>query len=165
MNLLMLTGDTSLPRGAQGAFYNTLSEFAPYWDKIDVLTPPVRGVTHIDCQRGQEKIGSCRRVGYDFGGKRKGHYFERRTEQVPGKRIAFEIYEDSGPILKVLSRPGAALDIEPAGPGKTRVVFSFYHDPKGMGRLLNRFVILPDMRKNRLAALQSLKRWAESGKT
>ncbi len=49
MNLLMLTGDTSLPRGAQGAFYNTLSEFAPYWDKIDVLTPPVRGVTQYDC--------------------------------------------------------------------------------------------------------------------
>ncbi len=49
MNLLMLTGDTSLPRGAQGAFYNTLSEFAPYWDKIDVLTPPLRGVTQYDC--------------------------------------------------------------------------------------------------------------------
>ncbi len=49
MNLLMLTGDTSLPRGAQGAFYNTLSEFAPYWDRIDVLTPPVRGVTQYDC--------------------------------------------------------------------------------------------------------------------
>jgi len=127
--------------------------------------PPVRGVTLLDCQRGQEKIGSCRRVGYDLGGKRKGYYSERRTEQVPGKRIAFEIYEDSGPILKFLSRPGAALDIESAGPGKTRVIFSFYHDPRGLGRLLNRLVILPDMRKNRLAALQSLKRYAESGRT
>src|SRR5260221_98430 len=41
--LLMISGDTAAIRGEQGPFYNTLSEFAKYWEWIDVLTPPVPG--------------------------------------------------------------------------------------------------------------------------
>ena len=49
MNLLMLSGDTSVVRGERRAFYNTLSEFSRYWGKIDVLTHRVPGVTRHDC--------------------------------------------------------------------------------------------------------------------
>ncbi len=41
MNLLMISGDTSAAQGQKGAFYNTLSEFARYWDRVDVITPRV----------------------------------------------------------------------------------------------------------------------------
>jgi glycosyltransferase involved in cell wall biosynthesis len=37
--LLMVSGDTAIARGEQGPFYNTLAEFAKYWDGIEVLTP------------------------------------------------------------------------------------------------------------------------------
>jgi len=43
MNILMLSGDTALARGQEGAFSNTLRHFAPYWGRVDVLTPPVAG--------------------------------------------------------------------------------------------------------------------------
>jgi glycosyltransferase involved in cell wall biosynthesis len=42
-HLLMLSGDTLVVRGERGPFYTTLAEFAPYWDSIDVLTPPAPG--------------------------------------------------------------------------------------------------------------------------
>jgi glycosyltransferase involved in cell wall biosynthesis len=40
--LLMITGDRALAEGKQGAFYNTLEEFHKYWDRIDIITPPVK---------------------------------------------------------------------------------------------------------------------------
>ncbi len=49
MNLLMLSGDTSVVRGERRAFHNTLSEFSNYWDRIDILTHRVRGVARHDC--------------------------------------------------------------------------------------------------------------------
>lgn len=39
MNLLMLSGDSSVARGVDGAFYQMLSRFRQYWDRIDILTP------------------------------------------------------------------------------------------------------------------------------
>ena len=42
-NLLMLSGDTALARGDDGAFYQLLARFAPYWKRIDILTPTVSG--------------------------------------------------------------------------------------------------------------------------
>jgi glycosyltransferase involved in cell wall biosynthesis len=45
MNLLMISGDTSAAQGERGAFYNTLSEFARYWDRVDVITPPIKDLS------------------------------------------------------------------------------------------------------------------------
>jgi len=42
-NLLMLSGDSSIARGDDGAFYEMLAQFSQYWQRIDVLTPTTRG--------------------------------------------------------------------------------------------------------------------------
>ena len=39
VNLLMISGDTSLARGQHGAFEAMLRHFSTYWDRIDVLSP------------------------------------------------------------------------------------------------------------------------------
>ena len=44
--LLMITGLGSaidLASGKRGAFYNTLEEFHKYWDRIDIISPKVKG--------------------------------------------------------------------------------------------------------------------------
>lgn len=41
--LLMISGDRSLAQGKRGAFFNTLEEFHKYWERIDIITPRVRG--------------------------------------------------------------------------------------------------------------------------
>ncbi len=38
-NLLMLSGDSSIARGIDGAFYQMLGRFSQYWGRIDILTP------------------------------------------------------------------------------------------------------------------------------
>ena len=38
-NLLMLSGDNSIARGHDTAFYRLLARFAQYWQRIDILTP------------------------------------------------------------------------------------------------------------------------------
>lgn len=43
----MISGDTEAAQGKQGAFYNTLSEFAKYWERVDVLVPPVARVRNF----------------------------------------------------------------------------------------------------------------------
>jgi hypothetical protein len=63
-----------------------------------------------------------------------------------------------------MTAPGFSLDLEPAGPDHSRVVFSFFHNPKGLlGHVLNALVIRRQQRRNRLAALASLKKVAEQG--
>lgn len=42
MKLLMISGDRHVLEGKQGAFWYTLQEMAKYWDRIDVITPPVK---------------------------------------------------------------------------------------------------------------------------
>jgi len=49
MNLLMLGSDTSVVRGQRGPLYNTLSAFAKYWGRVDILTFPVLGVQKFSC--------------------------------------------------------------------------------------------------------------------
>jgi glycosyltransferase involved in cell wall biosynthesis len=49
VNLLMLSGDTSVVRGEQGAFYNTLSELSSHWDNIDILISHVPDVSSYKC--------------------------------------------------------------------------------------------------------------------
>lgn len=37
----MISGDRSLAEGKRGAFYNTLEEFHKYWDRVDIICPPI----------------------------------------------------------------------------------------------------------------------------
>jgi carbon monoxide dehydrogenase subunit G len=126
--------------------------------------PPVRKVEVLGPSGRAEGLNSRRRVDADFDGK-AGFFVERRTDHVDGRRIEYLIEEESFGIFRVMSEPGFAMEIEEAGPGRTRVVWSFFHNTKGvLGALLNPFVILRQQRRNRLAALQALKSYAEGGK-
>ncbi|MDP3800216.1 MAG: glycosyltransferase, partial [bacterium] len=45
--LLMITGIGSakdLASGRQGAFYNTLEEFHKYWERVDIISPKIKGL-------------------------------------------------------------------------------------------------------------------------
>jgi len=59
--LLMVSGDTAIARGERGPFYNTLAEFAKYWDGIEVLTPytgnfePVNVFEHVSVYSAPRK--------------------------------------------------------------------------------------------------------------
>ena len=64
-----------------------------------------------------------------------------------------------------MTEPGFALEIEPAGPGRHRVILSFFHHPTGLlGQVMKIMVILRLQRHNRRAALASLKLVAEVGR-
>jgi glycosyltransferase involved in cell wall biosynthesis len=39
MKLLMISGDTVLAQGREGAFHQMLARFAPHWERIDVICP------------------------------------------------------------------------------------------------------------------------------
>ena len=43
MNLMMLSGDSSVAQGRDGAFYQMLRRFSAYWDRIDILCPRAPG--------------------------------------------------------------------------------------------------------------------------
>jgi len=45
MNLLMISGDSSIAHRSDGAFYEMLRRFAPYWSRIDILTPQADGAS------------------------------------------------------------------------------------------------------------------------
>ena len=45
MNLLMISGDSSIAHRSDGAFYEMLRRFALYWSRIDILTPQAAGAT------------------------------------------------------------------------------------------------------------------------
>ena len=47
-NLLMLSGDSSIARGIDGAFHQMLGRFSRYWNRIDILTPSASDTR--DCQ-------------------------------------------------------------------------------------------------------------------
>ena len=51
MNILMMSGDTSVVEGKQGAFYNTLEEFSKYWDKVDIIVPPLASISRHESFR------------------------------------------------------------------------------------------------------------------
>ena len=102
--------------------------------------------------------------GRTFNG-RDSYFVEIRTEHVEGRRIAYVIEQDTFGLGRVMTEPGFALDIEPAGPGRSRVTFSFFHHPKGvLGHVMNVLVVLRQQRRNRRAALASLKQVAEAGR-
>ena len=107
-----------------------------------------------------EKLGTARKVQAEFGQK-SGYFLEHRVEHVEGRKIAYLIDEDNFGISRLLSRPGFSLELDPQGDEATRVIFSFFHDPRGFkGWIMNPLIKL-QQRRNRLAALGSLKRHAE----
>ena len=123
--------------------------------------PPVRGVEIMSPSDQPEGLGSYRRVDAEFDGQR-GHFIEKRIEHIEGKKMAVHIEKETFGISRLITDVGSSLEIEPVGPNKTRVIFSFFHRPKGIvGHLMNRLIILRQQRRNRLAALDSLKRYAE----
>ena len=108
-----------------------------------------------------EQVGTARKVQAEFDGK-AGYFLEHRVEHVDGRKIAYLIDEESFGLSQVLSRPGFSLELDPKGDQTTRVIFSFFHDPKGLkGRILNP-LIKRQQRRNRLGALASLRRRAEA---
>jgi len=44
MRLLMIGSDTAAVQGVKGAFWNTLKGFHRFWERIDVICPPVRNL-------------------------------------------------------------------------------------------------------------------------
>jgi len=123
--------------------------------------PPVRKVVIIGQSNQPESLGSRRRIEAELNGK-KGYFVERRTQHIQGRKIAYLIEEENFGLFRVLTQVGFSIEIESAGPDKTRVIWSFFHNPKGLsGHILNVLVILRQQRRNRLAALASLKQYAE----
>jgi hypothetical protein len=122
--------------------------------------PPVWGVKVLT-DDGHEGPGTWRRVDAEFDGK-QGYFIERRIEHIEGKKIAILIEEETFGLFRLLSEVGSSLEIEPLGTRQTRVIFTFFHNTKGMmGYIMNKLVVLRQQRRNRLAALASLKKYAE----
>src|SRR5260221_4186945 len=44
MNLMMLSGDSSLAQGQDSTFAQMMQRFCRYWDRVDILCPRVEGV-------------------------------------------------------------------------------------------------------------------------
>ena len=109
---------------------------------------------------GAEKLGSARKIQAEFG-RKSGYFVEHRVEHVEGRKIGYLIDEDSFGMAGILLRMGFSLELDPTEDQATRVRFSFFHDPRGLkGRVMNPLIKL-QQRRNRLAALRSLKRCAE----
>lgn len=120
--------------------------------------PPVNRVEVFTEEGEAEGLGSVRKVHAEFG-RRSGYFLEHRVEHVPSRKVAYLIDEENFGLARVLSRPGFSLELEPRN-GATRVVFSFFHDTRRLGRILNPLIRL-QQRRNRLLALESLKAHAE----
>lgn len=122
--------------------------------------PLVRGVKILTDDE-HEGLGTWRRVDAEFDGK-QGHFVERRIEHIEGKKMAVLIEEETFGLFKLLSEVGSSLEIEPLDPHRTKVIFTFFHNTRGvLGYIMNGLVILRQQRRNRLAALASLKKYAE----
>lgn len=131
-----------------------LEDWGPPVQKIEIYLAP--GQT-------EEGAGSRRKVYAKFSEKRKGWYQEIRTEQIEGRKTTFLIFEDSFGMSKILKDVGGAMEVVPEGADKTRFIFTFYHRTKGfMGWLMNPMIKM-DQKKNRRAALKSIKSFVEGG--
>jgi hypothetical protein len=123
--------------------------------------PPV---VHVDVLDEPETEGSRRRVEAKLGRKR-GTFLERRIlHDEQHFAMAFVIESDTFGIDRLLTDVGTLMEVRPLGDGKSIVQWSFFQAPRGApGRLMHRLVILRQQRRNRLRALNSLKRYAETG--
>lgn len=123
--------------------------------------PPVQKI-EVHLAEGQTREGKgSRRTVYTKMGKKEGKFEEIRTGQVEGRKIEFHIYEDAFGMGRLLTDVGGAMEVLPAGKTKTRFIFSFYHRTRGlMGWLMNP-IIKMQQKKNRRAALASIKEYSE----
>ena len=68
MNLLMVSGDASPAQGRAGPFASMLREFAPYWTRVDVITPfaPGAGQARLfgNVQFWPNPAGRLRQIGH-----------------------------------------------------------------------------------------------------
>jgi uncharacterized protein YndB with AHSA1/START domain len=104
--------------------------------------PPVQRV-EVFSQDGQpEGLGTARKVHAEFG-RRSGYFLEHRVEHVPGRKVAYLIDEENFGLARMMSRPGFSLELDSRGGNATAVVFSFFHDAIGMGRVLNPLIKWP----------------------
>jgi hypothetical protein len=122
--------------------------------------PPVVSVEVLTNSADSEKVGAIRKVRAEFG-RKSGYFLEHRVEHVDGRKVAYLIDEEDFGLFDLLSRPGFSLEVDPMGDQATRVIFSFFHDSRGLkGRMMNPIIKLQQHR-NRLTTLRSLKRFAE----
>jgi len=69
---------------------------------------------------------------------------------VEGRKIGYRIEEEDIGIFKVITEVGYTTELEPIGPNRTKVVWKFFHNPKGIfGHIMNRLFILRRQQKNR----------------
>lgn len=131
--------------------------------RLEDWGPPVQKVeVFLNAGQTREGLGSKRKVYAKFSSKREGWYQEIRTEHIEGRKITFLIYEDSFGMAKLLKDVGASMEVVPEGTYKSRFIFTFYHRTKGvLGWLMNPLIRM-DYKKNRTAALRSIKQYAEN---
>ena len=125
--------------------------------------PPVVSVEVLD---EPEQEGSRRTVEAKFG-RKEGRFTERRIiHDEDDYAMAFVIEADTFGLGKMLTNIGSLMQLSPIDSGRTRLTWSFFHQPRGgLARVMNRLVILRQQRTNRLRALESFKAYAETGAT
>jgi hypothetical protein len=85
-------------------------------------------VQYVEVIDEPEGAGTRRRVHARFG-KLSGQFVERRLVHDEHRRMAFQIEEETFGLFRFLERIGSIMELEPAGPGQTRLVWSFFHQP------------------------------------
>ena len=164
------TSKPALPAPVQGVdstvIEKPVDELWPLIADSRQLTQWGPPVVSVDVHDQPETVGSHRTVDAIFGGK-AGQFSERRIiHDETTYAMAFVIEHDTFGIGKLLTDVGSLMQLEPLGPGRTRLTWSFFHQPRGvLGRVMNRLVILRQQRANRLQALASIKVYAETGAT
>lgn len=136
--------------------------------------PPVRQVRDID---SPEQVGSWRTVVAEFTPrgraltaeasasatkKQVAHFGERRTEHMEGRSVAYRIEEEDIGMFDLITNVGYRQELAAVGPNRTRVIWTFFHDPRGIVGTLKNPLVRRQQRANRRAALRSLKQWAEA---
>jgi uncharacterized protein YndB with AHSA1/START domain len=136
--------------------------------------PPVRQVSVLD---RPEILGSRRIVVAEFtsgGGvvtaaesehaakKKTANFEERRIVHIDGRKVGYRIEKENIGMFRMISDVGYTTELEPLGEDRTRVIWRFFHRPRGVfGTVMNWLFIVPQQRRNRLGALRALEEYAE----
>jgi uncharacterized protein YndB with AHSA1/START domain len=119
--------------------------------------------TTVTWTTGTREIpGSVRECGVDFEGK-TGTVVERCAEYDPGRRIAWNMEQDSLGFSRMLSDFGFSFTLTPAEGGRTLVFNETYYRPATLlARAINSMVMRRKFRSARRRFLGGLKRLAEA---
>lgn len=122
----------------------------------------VKKVEFLDATEGHEKLGSRRKCYLAFGNK-SGYQIERRSEEIPRKKISFTLEEESLGMSKVVSDWVGTFDLESLGPTKTKTILSLKYHPKGLfGKIMNAIMMKSRNRTAIKGFLEGLKQYAET---